>query len=213
MPQILPSLASANPLMLLEEMRRLGRNQPVHLDIEDGNFVPNITFGLSAVRGIVREAGAPLDAHLLVVHPADYIDELCNLGISQIAVHIESDEYPARLLFAIRSRGCRAGLALNLKTQLAEAEPFIDDLDYLLLMTSEPDGRGQMFCPRVLTKIQCARKMLPNCTQLWVDGGIGERELKLVTQSGADVAVIGRALFRAPDPAAEIIRLQTASLC
>lgn len=197
-----PSLASANPLYLLDAVTCLPESPWLHVDIEDGNFVPNITFGLSTVREIARHAVAPLDAHLLVARPEWLLPGLAELGIRRTAVHYEAVEYPLEVLATIRRLGMRAGLALNFKTNAEALEPFVGGLDYIIVMTAEPDGEGQKFRPGLLDKVARARRLLPAGVEVWVDGGIGEAELPRVVAAGADTVIMGRAVWSAPDPVA-----------
>lgn len=198
--QIIPSLASADPLNLKECLDSLGSVSHVHLDIEDGNFVPNITFGLKTALAVRAYTSCQLDAHLLVTHPLDYLEPLLNAGVDAIAIHVESTAYPSESLTRIRKSGAKAGLAFNCKTDIAEALPYVDDLDYVLIMTSEPDGRAQQMKPRILGKIRYARNRLPKTVAVMVDGGIGSDSLTQVVQAGADSIILGRAIWSAKDP-------------
>jgi len=198
--RIIPSIASANPLCLERELERISTLPSLHLDIEDGNFIPNITFGMKTVGAIAGRWQGQLDAHLMVTNPEDYLDELIDLGVSAIAFHIESVDYPLILLERIRSRGCLAGIALNPATWPERLSYLAGHLDYCLVMTCEPDGRGQMFLHHMVPKIKALREMLPADKSLWVDGGIGVAEAKLVFEAGADTAIMGRAVFGADDP-------------
>ena len=200
--RINPSVASADPLAIRESLRRLGKTPLLHVDIEDGNFVFNITFGLRAVRELARLAPAPLDAHLLVTNPGAYLADLAACGMAAAAVHYEAADYPLDLLGTIRKAGMRAGLALNFKTPAEALEPFAPALDYVIIMTAEPDAGGMRFHPPMLEKIARARTILPERVEVWADGGIGEAETPLVAEAGADTAVVGRAVWEAADPAA-----------
>ena len=208
---IVPSIASANPLNLQSELRRLGSYPLLHIDIEDGNFLPNITFGMKTVRAIAAASEAKLDAHLLVTAPKDYIDPLADCGIAMVSFHIEAAPYPADILNRIRRRGMKAGLAFNFKTSVREALPFVSCLDYVLIMTSEPDDGECLFCSAMLDKIREARSLLPRRISIWTDGGVGEKELPLVAAAGADTVVMGRAVWQADDPQTRLRQLQTLS--
>ena len=143
----IPSMASANQLNLQKSLDSLGKIKRIHFDIEDGNFIDNITFGLRTVRDVLNYTDRQADAHLMVTNPGQYIDDLLALGVKSIAVHVESGIFPAAHLHRIRQQGGRAGLALNFMAPLSTLPPYIKDVDYVLLMTSEPDGRGQQFNP------------------------------------------------------------------
>lgn len=203
MVKIVPSLASADMLRLGAQIGELGDYPLLHLDIEDGNFVPNITFGMKTVRSVAdlwgKSGERTLDAHLMVTNPETYIDGLLEAGVSRIAFHFENVPYPAVLLNRIREGGAAAGAALNCMGRLEQVLPYAEAVDYLLIMTSEPDGKGQMFNARMLEKIKTARRLLPPSVGIMADGGISERELLLTADAGADAVVMGRAVWNYPD--------------
>lgn len=198
-----PSLASANPLNYQKAIESLGDVPRLHLDVEDGNFVPNITFGMKTIRAVADFAPQKLDAHLMVTDPSLYLDDLMDAGVEAIAIHIESGIYPLVHLQKIRSRGCRAGLAFNCMAPVESALPYADQLDYLLIMTSEPDGQGQLFNPAMLQKITRARALYGPDMNIMVDGGISEALLPEVVAAGANIVVMGRAVWSAEDPEAQ----------
>ena len=198
--RILPSIASANPLCYGEEIRRLGNVGYLHLDIEDGNFIPNITFGLKTIRAIASASRAALDVHLMTSCPGDYLDGLCQAGVQSICFHIESESYPLRLLNKIKCLGMKAGLAINMKTSLEELRMFLKEMDYLLIMTAEEDSEGQCFREESFDRISQAREMLSDHGELWVDGGICPYHLPRLCRCGVDRAVMGRAVFGEENP-------------
>lgn len=203
---VIPSLASADQLRLGEQIAALGAGHALHLDIEDGNFVPNITFGMRTARAAAG-TGCEADAHLMVTDPGEYLDELLEMGIRKIAVHAEASQYPAVWLNKIRAAGGRAGLAVNCMAPVEFLLPYIDILDYILIMTSEPDGGQQTFNSRMLDKIKAARRLFPERVSIMADGGITEELLPRVAAAGADTIILGRAVWGAADPAAQIKRL------
>lgn len=205
--RINPSLASADMLRLREQILELGDYPYLHLDIEDGNFVPNITFGMKTVQAVSKLTKKELDAHLMVTEPGNYIAELMDMGIRRIAFHIEAVSYPAVYLNQIHSRGGIAGLALNCKEAVSSVLPYIEFLDYVLIMTSEPDGRGQLFNSCMLEKVRAARECLPKRISIMADGGISEDHMKQVVEAGADTLVMGRAVWNAKDPERKIEEL------
>lgn len=207
MAEFIPSMASANQLNLQKALDSLGKIKKIHFDIEDGNFIDNITFGLRTVRDVLRYTDREADAHLMVTMPGQYIDDLMALGIKSIAVHAESGIFPAAHLHRIRTLGGRAGLAFNFMAPVSMALPYIEDMDYVLIMTSEPDGRGQQFNPWALEKIAEARRLLPASISIVVDGGITEQWLPKVVAAGADTVILGRTLW-VEDPEAQYDRLQ-----
>ncbi len=206
--RIIPSLASANQLELLAEMQRVAPCGCLHLDIEDGNFVPNVTFGMKTIRSVAKAATAELDAHILATRPEQYIAELHACGVSAVSVQIEAVEYPGEVLWEIKSRGMRAGLAFNMKTDVAQALPFLSNLDFLLFMTAEPDGQGCLFNPAVLDKISYAREIYPNRIEFWADGGISASQLGPLARCGVGTVIMGREVWSAPSPAEHIAEMQ-----
>lgn len=200
-------MASANPLNYQKAIQSLGDIPRLHLDVEDGNFVPNITFGMKTIRAVADFATQKLDAHLMVTDPSLYLDELMDAGVDAIAVHIESGIYPLVHLQKIRGRGCRAGLAFNCMAPVESGLPYAAQLDYLLIMTSEPDGQGQLFNRAMLDKIARARALYGPEMDIMVDGGISEALLPDVAAAGANIVVMGRAVWNAADPEAQCKRL------
>ncbi len=194
-----PSIYSADLLDLKTVLDKAKGFEHLHLDIDDGNFVKGISFGAETVRRIAAHTDIPLDVHLEVLNPLDHISELTDSGIRLIFAHIEALPYPSLFLSRVRNAGIKAGLALNLKTPAEAVEPYIDQLDHLLFLSTEADDDGLIFRKSVLNKIRKARLFLPDNIPIWVDGGINEDNLNDVIQAGADGVVIGRAIFEADD--------------
>lgn len=195
--KILPSLASANPMCLGQEIQSISSLGYLHVDLEDGNFVPNITFGMKTVRSaLVLEPQMVCDVHLMVMEPERYLQELSELGIAAVAVHWEAVAYPARLINRIRQMGMRAGIAINPKTSAEEILDYLDQLDYVLVMSSEPDYAGEQFQKSALEKVRLLRKWAPKI-EIVVDGGVNQDNIGAVTTAGANTVVLGRALFQA----------------
>ncbi len=197
---ILPSIASANQADLATEIERLQGHPYLHFDVEDGNFVPNLTFGVKTIRALRPLSTAAFDAHLMVTNPLDYIPALCALKFRAIAFHWESAPYPLRLIHAIQSGGCYAGIALNPRTAAQQLQPYLAAADYVLVMTSECDGKGDQFQLAMLEKIRWLRAAAPGLN-LVADGGIDRSNLPAVITAGVDAVVMGRAVFGADDPA------------
>ena len=197
--QIVPSIAAANLLEVKREIERAERIGYLHLDLEDGNFSPDITFGADMVRAIAGATRAEMDAHLMVTNPGKLIGPLCECGVGRIAVHMESTEYPSELLSMIHAYGKKAGIALNYKTDVRVLEPYLDQIDYVLLQTCEAGDKALTFRQFGYEKIGKAKALLPAGVALWADGGIDERILPRLATSGLDYAVIGRALFNSSD--------------
>lgn len=193
--EIVPSIASADLLNIANEIKRCSKIGYLHLDVEDGNFSPDITFGMDMISAIVKNTDAMLDAHLMVSNPLDYIIPLCNIGVTRIAVHLESVMYPSQCISIIHQMGKKAGLALNFKTEIGQILPYVDEIDYVLLQTCEAGDRNLAFKEYSTYKIRQARQMLPPEIELWADGGISCKILPQIMKDGVDFAVMGRALF------------------
>ena len=197
---ISPSIYSADLLNLRQVLRSLEGFEHLHLDIDDGNFVRGISFGMDLVEPLAKETDIPLDAHLEVLNPMDYVVPLCEAGIGQIVAHVEALPFPSLFLSSVHKYGKKAGLALNIKTPAEFLEPDIDQLDCVIVVSVEADVEDLPFRPGVLNKIRKLRQMLPKETTIWVDGGVNESNLKAVIDAGADAIVQGRAVFKAKDP-------------
>jgi len=202
--RIRPSIASADPIRIADAVDSLGGWPYLHVDIEDGSFVPNITFGLKTAAAVAGYARQELDAHLLVADPSPYIAKLAGMGVKSLCFHMEAAAYPLETLGAIRRAGMRAGIALNFKTLPECLEPFLPSLDYALIMTAEPDGAGQGFSTAILPKIRRAKAMLTGDQRLWVDGGLHRGNIRLAVEAGATDIVVGRAAFENADAAAAL---------
>ena len=195
-----PSIYSADFLHLADQLDALAGISNLHLDIDDGNFVRGISFGMKIAEQIAAHTSIPLDAHLEVLNPLDYVEPLLATGIKQICAHIEQLPYPHLFMSAVRQAGGLAGLSVNLKTPVTLLEPYARNVDFVLFVSVEADFEGLPFRPSVLKKIEEARSFLPRETPIWVDGGINLENLPLVIKAGADAVVMGRAIFENPNP-------------
>ncbi|MDY3057407.1 MAG: ribulose-phosphate 3-epimerase [Mediterraneibacter faecis] len=204
---ISPSLYSADLLDLREVIGELKGFEHLHLDIDDGNFVRGISFGMEVVKGVAECTEIPLDAHLEVLNPMEYVEPLCEAGVEMICAHVESLDFPSLFLGSVHQYGKKAGLALNVKTPIEFIEPYVDRIEQLILVSCEADAEGLKFQTGVLKKISKARKILGKNTRIWVDGGINEDNLKDVIVAGADGVVIGRAVFGSNNPSESYARL------
>ena len=200
MRRVLPSLASADPLNLGGCIRELGDYPYLHLDVEDGNFISNITFGMKTIRAAAGVSKQELDAHLMVSDPRPWVEELLAAGIRNIAFHAETQRYPYELLHRIREAGGRGGLAFNFMEDPAAALWYLDELDYVLIMTSEPDGQDQLFRPDLIRKVRAVRQMLPARVSICVDGGVSQSNMVQLSQAGADSLIMGRAVWNTEKP-------------
>lgn len=198
-PKIIPSIASANQLFLADELARLGdQYESLHIDIEDGNFIPNITFGMRTIRKLREVSSKPFSVHLMVTNPEDYLTDLASLNCSHIFIHVENAVYLLNMLNTIKKFGIKAGLALNPISNLRDYEYLLPDVDAILYMSSEPDTYGDILNPRVIEKIM-PKKGLDY--EIWVDGGVKRKHLPLLSEKNVDYAVMGRELFN-NDPTA-----------
>lgn len=201
--ELSPSLSAGSQLNLgavLDATRSLAH---IHLDVDDGNFVHEITFGMGTVRTVVQNTPVPVDVHLEVLNPLDYVQPICDAGVSAACAHVEALPYPSEWLSALKMGGCpKRGLALNLSTPVDVLGYYADQIDYVLFVSIEADREGLPFRPMTLDKVRHARQILPPHVQLWVDGGVNETNLRDVVMAGADAVVMGRAVFGTDDPVA-----------
>lgn len=194
--RIYPSIASSDVLALRDSIRSLEDWKYMHIDIEDGNFTPNITFGMKTVKAACKEAkGKEIHAHLMANHPETYLDELKECGIHTVTAHIEALDFPMLFLNRCHALGMKAGLALNMKTPIEDTEMFWPLMDQLLVMTSEPDYAGEkLYGPAFERALKC-RAILPKHIEIIVDGGLTEDALKKLSAVGTDGVVLGRLAF------------------
>ena len=191
--RILPSIASGDLLNLRESLSKMDRY--VHIDIEDGCFVPNITFGMKTVSAICAAAkGKEIDVHLMANNPLSYLEELARLGVGAVCAHIEALPYPLEFLNRTRSLGMTAGIALNISTPLSAVQEIRENIDYLLLMTAEPDDRGGMLYPPALHRAIETAASWPR--PVIADGGLDLNAVAALESKGAYAAVLGRQYFR-----------------
>lgn len=213
MTKFAPSLLSADFARIADGIATVeGGAQYLHLDVMDGRFVPNITWGPKIIGDLRKLSPLPFDCHLMIVEPERYVDEFRAAGADIITFHYEATAHAQRLLAHIRSIGAKAGISICPQTPVAMLQDVIDDCDLVLVMSVNPGFGGQKFIPRAMEKIAEARALIdarnPRC-ELEVDGGIGASNLRAVVDAGADVVVMGSSVFGTPDPAATLRELRS----
>ncbi len=213
---IAPSILSADFARLGDEIAQVeaGGADWIHVDVMDGRFVPNLTFGAKVIDTVRRATSLPVDVHLMVVEPERYFDDFVAAGATRLTIHPEVSPHLHRQLTRIRELGCEAGAAINPSTPLSVVSEVIAELDLLLVMSVNPGFGGQQFIPASVDKVRRARAMLDAAgSEAWlqVDGGISRETIADVWDAGATAFVAGNAIFAAADPAAEIEMLR--SLC
>src|SRR3954465_9593828 len=206
--RIAPSILGADFAKLGDEiaMCEAGGADWIDIDVMDGRFVPNLTFGAKVIETVRRLTSLPLDVHLMVVEPERYFEDFVAAGASGLTIHAEATPPLHRQLNRIRELGCRAGVALNPATPLSAVSEIVPEIDLLLIMTVNPGFGGQQFIDYTLDKVPRARMMLEedgSSAALEVDGGVSRDTIQSLWQAGADTFVAGNAVFSAKDPKAE----------
>jgi ribulose-phosphate 3-epimerase len=213
MPIIAPSMLSADFLNLGRDIAMVNESEAdwFHLDVMDGRFVPNISYGLPVIRAMKRDAAKPMDTHLMIVEPEKYFEDFAKAGADILTIHYEASTHLHRSVQAIKALGMKAGVALNPHTPVHVLEDILDDLDLVLVMSVNPGFGGQKFIPRSLDKIQVLKNMIRSRglqTLIEVDGGVTLENAAEITAAGADVLVAGNTVFSAADPAEMIRKLK-----
>jgi len=183
----------------------------IHVDIMDGLFVPNISFGFPVVEKVRQHAQKPLDVHLMIVDPDRYLERFSKAGAEIITVHFEACTHLNRTVNAIKELGCKAGVALNPHTPVAFLEDIIEYLDLVLIMSVNPGFGGQKFIPNTYKKIADLVKLSSGSNEnlhIEIDGGVDEHNARLLLDTGANVLVAGNSVFSAPDPIEAISKLK-----
>ncbi|MBK8248169.1 MAG: ribulose-phosphate 3-epimerase [Gemmatimonadetes bacterium] len=211
--RIAPSILSADFARLGDEIAMCveGGADWIHIDVMDGCFVPNLTYGAKVIETVRRLTALPLDVHLMVVEPEKYFQDFVSAGADVLTIHQEAAPHLHRQLARIRELGARAGVALNPSTPVATLADVVDDIDLLLVMTVNPGFGGQRFIERSVEKIAQARALLNargRAAAIEVDGGITRDTITRCWRAGADTFVAGNAVFAAADPRAEIAALR-----
>lgn len=208
-PLISPSLLSADFCNLERDIEMLnGSNADwYHLDVMDGVFVPNISFGFPVMEAMAKVATKPLDVHLMIVEPEKFVGQVKSLGARVMNVHQEATIHLHRLLCEIRKEGMMSGVTLNPSTPVCMVEDVLEEADVVMLMSVNPGFAGQKFIQRTVDKVRELREMIDRRnlkTLIEIDGGVCRENARMLVDAGVDVLVAGSAVFRAADPKAEI---------
>lgn len=204
-----PSLLSADFLHLSKDIEMVNRSQAdwFHLDIMDGVFVPNISYGLPVVSQIKKMATKPLDVHLMIVQPERYVEAFHKAGADILTVHYEACTHLHRTIQQIKAQGMKAGVSLNPHTPVSLLEDVIKDIDIVLLMSVNPGFGGQSFIEQTINKVDKLKKLIMESnshTLIEIDGGVNFETGKRLVNAGADALVAGSFVFNSPDPEANI---------
>jgi ribulose-phosphate 3-epimerase len=202
--KLAPSILNADFAHLAEAVGALDRAGAdwVHVDVMDGHFVPNLTFGPKMVADLRKATRLPLDVHLMIERPDDWVDRYVEAGADYVVVHIEAVADARATLARVRARGARAGLTLNPETPVESVLPYLGELDVLLVMSVRPGFGGQKFIDGALEKLRVARRAIDErglSVELEVDGGVKLDNARRVVDAGASVVVAGSAIFEAPE--------------
>lgn len=209
MVKIAPSLLASDFTRIAEEIKAIeaAGADILHLDVMDGHFVPNLTFGLPIIKQIKNICSIPLDVHLMVTNPEDYLEPLTKLGVEYISIHQEAVLHLHRQVSVIKEGSSKAGIALNPATPIETIYPILEDLDFVLLMSVNPGFGGQRFLPLVYNKI---KKLRAICTErdidleIQIDGGVNDQIAPKLIAAGADILVAGSYIFSKVDYKAQI---------
>ncbi len=210
---IAPSILAADFSRLQEEVQLVNESEAdwLHLDVMDGRFVPNITFGMFIVKAIKKLSTKPLDVHLMIVEPEKYIEAFREAGAEVITVHYEACPHLHRTIQQIKQTGAKAGVALNPHTPVSALENVLEDIDLICMMSVNPGFGGQKFIYQTLPKVRAIKEMMTvrNLSPLIeIDGGVGLQNAEELLKVGANVLVAGSSVFKAEDPQKVIAQLK-----
>ena len=208
-----PSLLSANFLNLKEDIEMINKSEAdwLHLDVMDGEFVPNISFGFPIIEAASKICKKPLDVHFMIMHPEKYIERTAKLGAMMMNVHYEACTHLHRTVQQIHNAGMKAAVTLNPATPVSMLEDIIGDVDMVLLMSVNPGFGGQTFIENTIQKVKRLRKMIDDAgtdTLIEVDGGVNAKTAPILVKAGVDVLVSGSYVFKSSDPISTIKSLK-----
>ncbi|MFK8102135.1 MAG: ribulose-phosphate 3-epimerase [Saprospiraceae bacterium] len=211
---IAPSVLAADFTKLQAEIELVNQTQAdwFHLDVMDGRFVPNISFGMFIIKAIKKMATKPLDVHLMIVEPEKYIEQFREAGADVITVHYEACPHLHRTIQQIKATGAKAGVALNPHTPVHLLEDLIEDIDLVCLMSVNPGFGGQKFIYQTIPKIRKLRELIDTrnaTTMIEIDGGVGLQNAESLLQAGANVLVAGSSIYKATNPKEAISRMKS----
>lgn len=215
MPIIAPSILAANFLCLEKDIEMINNSEAdwFHLDVMDGRFVPNISFGLPVIAAMKKMAKKTFDVHLMIVEPEKYFEDFAKAGADVLSVHYEASTHLHRSLQAIKALGMKAGVAINPHTPVFLLEDVLLDIDVVCMMSVNPGFGGQKFIPKTYDKIKALKKMIlytGASTLIEIDGGVTVENAPKLLEAGADVLVAGNTVFSSPDPVKTIQELKQA---
>ncbi|MEY4418668.1 MAG: hypothetical protein RIQ88_1106 [Actinomycetota bacterium] len=207
--RIQPSILSADFANFAKELESISAADGIHVDVMDGHFVPNLTFGLPVVKRLQEITKLPLDVHLMIENPDRWAIEYAKLGVFSVTVHLEACSDPIKIAQDIHSAGSRAGIAIKPKTELSEVMDYLEHYDQLLVMSVEPGFGGQSFIESSLAKAKSAKSLIGD-QNIWlqIDGGVDENNIESIASCGVDTFVAGSAVFKMPDRNAQINKLR-----
>lgn len=210
--KIAPSILSADFAYLAQDCRDVldAGGDWLHIDVMDGDFVPNLSLGIPVLAGLSKAVDAFYDVHLMIRRPLEYIDAFARAGANLITFHLEADSDIGKTIDAIRAAGCKAAVSVKPATPVEAVFPYLDRLDMVLIMSVEPGFGGQKFMPQALDKIAALRERAGDALMIEVDGGVDVNTAPLCTRAGADVLVAGSAVFGKKDRKEAILAIRTA---
>ena len=213
MRHISPSLLSADFGNLQRECEMINRSSAeyLHIDVMDGVFVPNISFGFPVMKAVQKHCTKPLDVHLMITQPEKYVERFCKAGAWSVGFHIEATDDPMKAIRIIREQGVRTCLTINPKTDIHALDPYLGEVDMVLLMSVEAGYGGQSFIPESIDRLRYLKQTIDERhinTLIEVDGGVNTNNAHALWEAGADILVAGSAVFQAKDPIATIDMLK-----